>query len=270
MEFPKSTPEYQELKELKEPWGISYGPIESRRLGLSLGINLLGGGEKVCSYDCPYCELGFTTLKLSQIKKTINFPTLQQVDDAIRQHILKLNKEGVTLDSLSIVGNGEPTLYPDFPEAVEVVIKIRDELSPQSKVSILSNGTTLDNNKIIRALNRLDDRMIKLDAGNDEMLKKIDNPLVRMSIAKLVQSTKGLKDVILQSFFVQGVIDNTATNEVEDWIETVGLIKPKLVHIYGLDRVPPLAGLKQVPPQKLKEISQKLTKKTGIKALVFA
>ncbi|MDZ4678779.1 MAG: radical SAM protein [Oligoflexia bacterium] len=270
MEFPQKTAEYEELKTLTEQWGITYGPIKSRRLGTSLGINLLGAGEKICSFDCPYCELGFTKLKISLMKKAAGFPTIEQLDTSLRKHILELSKQGVELDSLSIVGNGEPTLYPDFVEAVQCVKKIRDELSHKSKVGILSNGSTLDNGKIIKGMNLLDDRMIKLDAGNDDMLQKVDEPLVRMSISKLIQGTKKLTDVILQSFFVQGAIDNTIQSEVDDWIEVVGIIKPKLVHIYSLDRVPPLSGLKQTPPQKLKEIAQTLQKRTQIKALVFA
>lgn len=270
MEFPQKTKEYDELKTLSEPWGITYGPIKSRRLGVSLGINLLGSGEKICSYDCPYCELGFTKLKMAQMKKEAKFPTLQEVEAALRNQILELTKQEVKLDSLSIVGNGEPTLYPQFPEAVALIIKVRDELCPETRVGILTNGSTLNDPKTVKGLNLLDDRMVKLDAGNDDMLKRIDGPLVRMSIAKLIQGTRKLKDVILQSFFVQGVIDNTTNSEVDDWIEVVGMIKPKLVHIYGLDRVPPLAGLKQAPPQKLKEISERLQKRTLIKGLVFS
>ncbi|MBK9294284.1 MAG: radical SAM protein [Oligoflexia bacterium] len=268
--FLRKQKEYEELKELAESWGITYGPIKSRRLGVSLGINLLGSGEKICSFNCPYCELGFTKLKMSEMKKAANYPTLEQLEAALRIKIVELTKNDVKLDSLSIVGNGEPTMYPLFPEAVEVVKKVRNELTPESKVGILTNGSTLQDAKVIKGLNMLDDRMIKLDAGNDAMLEKVDAPLVRMSINKLIQGTKKLNDVILQSFFVQGVIDNTTPGEIEDWIEVVGIIKPKLVHIYSLDRVPPLAGLKQVPSQKLKEISEKLEKKTMIKSLVFA
>lgn len=270
MEFPQKTKEYEELKTLTEIWGITYGPITSRRLGVSLGINLLGPGEKICSYDCPYCELGFTKLKMTQMKKEAKFPTLAELEAELRKAIVKLTKEGVRLDSLSIVGNGEPTLYPEFPEAVQTVIKVRDELTPDSKVGILSNGSTLQDPNVVKGLNLLDERMIKLDAGNDDMLKKIDSPLVRMTISKIILGTKKLKDVILQSFFVQGSIDNTVNSEVDDWIEVVGMIKPKLVHIYGLDRVPPTSGLKQAPPQKLKEIGERLEKRTQIKSLVFS
>lgn len=270
MQFPKKTPEYDELKTLNEAWGITYGPIKSRRLGHSLGINLLGAGEKICSFNCPYCELGFTKLKMAQMKSEANYPKLSQVDEALRRHIVQLTAQDERIDAISLVGNGEPTLYPEFVEVIELIKGIRDELLPQAKVTILSNGSTLQNARVIKGLNMLDDRMIKVDAGNDEMLKKIDAPLVRMNIAKLIQGTKKLKDVIVQSFFVQGVIDNTTPSEVEDWIEVIGMIKPKLVHIYGLDRVPPLGGLKQAPPQRLKEISNTLTKKTQIKALVFS
>jgi wyosine [tRNA(Phe)-imidazoG37] synthetase (radical SAM superfamily) len=122
----------------------------------------------------------------------------------------------------------------------------------------------------VRAMNLLDERMIKLDAGNDEMLKKIGSPLVRLTLSKLIQNAKKLSDVILQAMFVQGIIDNTTNSEVEDWIELVGIIRPKVVHLYSLDRVPPIGGLRQVPTQRLKEIAQALHKRTSIKGVVFS
>lgn len=270
MEFPLKTPEYEELKTLTEPWNVIYGPIQSRRLGTSLGINLLGSGEKICGFNCPYCELGLTKLKISQMKKNAKFPTLSDLEEGLRKHIVDIFKNGGRLNFLTLAGNGEPTLHPGFSEAVRVIKKVRDELAPDTRITVLSNGTTLDSAKIIKSLNMLDDRMIKLDAGNDEMMAKINAPLVRMTVAKLIQGTKKLNDVTLQSFFIQGSIDNTSTNEVDDWIEVVGVIKPKFVHLYSLDRVPAVAGLKQVPFQRLKEIAQRLEKRTLIKGQVFS
>jgi wyosine [tRNA(Phe)-imidazoG37] synthetase (radical SAM superfamily) len=271
METIKKTPEYEELKELSfPPTGITYGPFQSRRLGLSLGINLLGSESKICSFDCPYCELGYTKLKMSEMKKFEGYPSLEAIDSHVRQHLLILSKQNTTFDYITLSGNGEPTLYPEFSEAITLLKKSRDELCPDSKLVVFSNGSTLDSSKIIRALNMLDERMIKLDAGNDEMLKKIGSPLVRMTLAKLIQGAKKLKDITLQSFFIQGSIDNTLPSEIEDWVEVVGIIRPKLVHLYSLDRVPPMSGLKQVPTQRLKEIALALQKRTSIKGIVFS
>jgi wyosine [tRNA(Phe)-imidazoG37] synthetase (radical SAM superfamily) len=269
MEFPRKTPEYEELKELHEPWGICYGPLQSRRLGLSLGVNLLGSQDKICSFDCPYCELGLTKLKMSQMKKA-PYPQLSEIDSSVRNGIVELTKKGVKIDAITFDGNGETTLYPEFPEAVSLIMKIRDDLASESRVVALTNGATLDNAKIIRALNQLDDRMVKLDAGNDEMMKKINSPLVRMTVAKLIQGAKRLNDVTIQSMFLQGAIDNTNSHEIDEWIEAVGMIRPKTVHLYSLDRIPAISGLKQVPSQRLKEIAQLLQKRTQIKASVFS
>lgn len=271
METLKRTAEYEDLKELNfSPMGITYGPFQSRRLGLSLGINLLGSTNKICSFDCPYCELGYTKLKMSEMKKAESFPSLEAIDTHVRQHLLILSKQNTTFEYITLSGNGEPTLYPDFPEAINLLKKIRDELCPESKLAIMSNGSMLDSSKIVRALNLLDERMIKLDAGNDEMLKKVGSPLVRMTLAKLIQGAKKLKDITLQSFFVQGAIDNTTPTEVEEWVEVVGIIRPKLVHLYSLDRVPAMSGLKQAPSQRLKEIAVALQKRTSIKGIVFS
>jgi len=270
MEFPVKTSEYEELQEMKGPMGLCYGPVTSRRLGASLGINFLGTQDKICSYDCPYCELGLTKLKMSHIKKAMAYPSLAEIDGAVRKIVVDFTKSGTKFDTLCVSGNGDPTLHPEFLEAVQLLIKIRDDLVPENKVVVLSNGTTLDESKIIKAMNLFDERMIKLDAGNDEMLKKINAPLVRMNLSRLILGTKKLKDVILQAMFLQGAIDNTIPAEVEEWVEVVGIIKPKLVHLYSLDRVPPVPGLKQVPSQKLKEISQLLLKRTQIKGVVFS
>jgi wyosine [tRNA(Phe)-imidazoG37] synthetase (radical SAM superfamily) len=276
MDVVKKTLEYEELFELPvSSMDITYGPVKSRRLGRSLGINLLGSGEKICSFNCPYCELGFTHLTMSQIKKFTAYPTLADIEAKIRQHILKLSKdtttkETQTFDNITISGNGEPTLYPDFLEVATSIKKIRDDLCPGIKINILSNGSTLDQPRVVKGLNILDERMIKLDAGNDAMLKKIGSPLVRLTTAKLIQGAKNLTDVILQCLFLQGEIDNTLPAEVEDWVELVGIVKPKAVHIYSLDRVPPRSGLKQVSAQRLKEIALNLQKRTSIKATVFS
>ncbi len=270
MESLKKLIEYEELKEIAPVTGITYGPIQSRRLGLSLGVNLLGSENKICNFNCPYCELGFTNLKMSEIKKIKTYPSLDALDKSVRQHLLILLRQKTKIDSITLSGNGEPTLFSDFSGAVDILINIKNDLYPQSKLVVLTNGSTLDNSKIMRALNRLDERIVKLDAGNDSMLKKIDAPVVRMTVGKLIQGVKKLKDVVLQSFFVQGFIDNTIASEVEEWIEVVGIIKPKQVHIYSLDRVPPTAGLKQVPAQRLKEIAMALQKRTGIKGTVFS
>jgi wyosine [tRNA(Phe)-imidazoG37] synthetase (radical SAM superfamily) len=270
MKLPKKTPEYEELKEIQPPLGLSYGPQISRRYGTTLGINFLGSIEKICSYDCPYCELGLTKVKMSHVKKGVSYPTPSEIDQAMRNHVLLLTKEKKGINEIVISGNGDPSLHPDFFEAVDVVKKARDELTPTTRIAILSNGANLDEAKIIRAYNLIDDKIIKMDAGNDEMLRKIGNPSVRVTITKLIQGIRKIKSPTIQTMFLQGAIDNTLPGEIDEWIEVVGIIKPIAVQLYSLDRIPPTSGLKQVSTQRLKEISLLLNKRTGIKGTVFS
>jgi len=269
MHFPKKTPEYDDLHELQEVWQVIYGPVQSRRLGLSLGINLLGPGDKVCSFDCPYCDVGLTKTKMSEVKN-FRFPTISELEEVFEKSLVEVLKDGRKLDSITFSGNGEPTLHPEFAEAVKTVASLRKRLCPEVKVAILSNGVALDSSKIVLALNLLDERILKLDAGNDVMLKKINSPLTRLNIKKLINGCSELKDLTLQSLFLQGKIDNSIPNEVDDWIEVVGMIKPKAVQLCTLEWIPPTSGLRQVPKQRLKEIAELLTKRTQITAQVFA
>jgi len=248
----------------------AYGPVDSRRLGRSLGINLLGTDLKICNFDCPYCELGTTKIKISQIKKHAQFPSLELVEASLRGKILKLPQSKLKIDYITISGNGEPTLYPDFPGAVSLIKRIRDQLLPSSRLTVLTNGSTLGDAQIVKALNHCDERMMKLDAGNDEMLTKVASPLIRTNLSKLIQGARVLKDTILQSMFIQGSVDNTHPDHIDEWIEVVGLIKPKLVHICSIDRPPAISSLSPVPRQRLKEISLLLEKKTKVPSLIFS
>ena len=158
---------------------LAYGPVDSRRLGKSLGINLLGTEQKICNFNCPYCELGLTDIKVSQIKKMTNFPTLKAVEDSLRHKILLLSQKKVKIDYLTVSGNGEPTLYPDFSGAITLIKKIRDQLLPGVPITVLTNGSTLGESQTVKAMNQCDERMMKLDAGNDAMLVKMESPLTR-------------------------------------------------------------------------------------------
>jgi wyosine [tRNA(Phe)-imidazoG37] synthetase (radical SAM superfamily) len=249
---------------------IAYGPVQSRRLKSSLGINLLSQAEKICNFNCPYCDLGLTKIKMSQVKKNTLFPTVKEVEDAIRNKIVELTKAKRSIDYLTFSGFGEPTLHPDFLEIVTMVIKIRNQLTPQTKITALTNGSMLNNSQVVRALNLLDERMVKLDAGNDDILNLVNAPLTRTSISRIIQGTKSLKDLIIQTMFVQGDINNMTSDHIDEWIEAIGLIKPKAVHLVGLNKSPALLSIKPVSRQRLKEISLLLEKRTKIPSLIFS
>jgi wyosine [tRNA(Phe)-imidazoG37] synthetase (radical SAM superfamily) len=265
-----SSEEIEPLSRAKPIDGIVYGPVTSRRLRVSLGINPLGLEKKLCNFDCPYCDLGPTLIKVSQIRKLNSFPTTTQITEAFQNKIIQLTKDKVTLDFITFSGNGEPTLHPDFLEIVKEVKIIRNLLIPEVKMAVLSNGSTLNDSQIIRALDLLDERFIKLDAGNDRVLEQINSPLIRANIDRLVQGAKTLKDVVIQTIFVSGSINNTMPEHIDDWIESIGLIKPKFVHIYSVSKQTAKTGIAAVPRQRLKEISILLEKRTKTPSLIFS
>lgn len=270
MQLPKPSEEYKDFKPVSEVWDIIYGPIKSRRVGNSLGVNLLGKEHKVCSFDCPYCELGLTELRMNKIRKEVEFPDQETIINALRTRLHELVSAQVQLDSISIVGNGEATLYPFFTEIVEQIIEVRDEVASQSKIALFTNGTGFDSRKIANAANKLDLVMVKFDAGNDNMLKLINAPLVRMTASKLIQNVKKLDRFIAQSCFVHGAIDNTTKEHIEDWVEVIALTQPDEVHIYTIDRIPAVSGLKKVDDDTLDIIGQRVAKRTNAKVITFA
>lgn len=248
---------------------LVYGPIASRRLGRSLGINLLDPTQKLCSFNCSYCDLGPSTVRMNQIKKWPNFPSPENVEQELRQKLRQLSDRQEEIDYICISGNGEPTLHPDLPTVIERILAAKSEIMPKVKTAILTNGAHLSSKRLVAALNSLDDRMVKLDAGNDSTFKVINSPMVRMSPGKLVSLCKDLKEITLQSIFVQGAADNTGDENVTDWIEVVGMIRPKEVHLYTINRQTLLPGITAADENTLYAIASKLKRRTTIETKVF-
>ncbi len=243
---------------------LIYGPVKSLRYGSTLGINLLGA-SKVCSYNCVYCHLGPTLLTMNKIRKDYEFPSLEQIKSAFREYI----KKSVTSDAIVISGNGEPTLYPQFEEAMQLLVELRNEHIPSTKLIILSNGAHLDVKKVISGMNLLDERVIKVDAGNDTLLQKVNDPLVRITMAKFLSGVHKLKDSVVQSLFVCGDVNNASPEVLDEWIEVLGMVKPKSVQICTLSRPGFLPGIKAVEDDVLYGIAFKLKKRTGLESQVF-
>lgn len=250
------------------PLGIVYGPIESRRFGRSLGINLLDGAEKICSFNCRYCDLGATQIKLNKLKRETSFPTLEEISAATMESFRILHEKGPSIDTICLSGNGEPTLHPDFPEAIREILSARDRWLPGKPVKILTSGAMLDTRKIAEAVNRLDERIVKIDAGNEKIFKMTNAPLSRTTLAKVITGARSLRDLIVQSLFVQGTVNNTAPPDVDDWIEVIALLKPKAVQIHGISRLPSMSGLIRCDEDTLYTIASRLERRTQIKALV--
>lgn len=247
---------------------LVYGPVDSRRLGKSLGLNVLGA-EKICSFDCVYCDLGRTTLRLNQLKKDIQLPSVEDFEHALRSKLRDLTKESARVDYLTFSGNGEPTLNPALPECIEVLLRLKEEFGLKSKTAIMTNAFHFESRKMANAVNLLDERMVKVDAGNEQCMKMVNAPLVRATTDKLTSATRQLKDCVVQGMFIQGSVDNTKPEMIEEWIELVGIIKPKLVHIVGLNRPTAQDGLLKVSEDGLYTIASKLKRRTGIESLVF-
>ena len=235
---------------------IINGPVRSRRLGVSLGLNILPPQSKLCTFDCPYCECGFNTPKVPGER----WPSPDVVADAVRKTLGFMRQAGAAgtaerwwPDWLTFAGNGEPTMHPRFPVVVDRVLGARDEVAPGLKVGILSNGLSAGRPAIRDALNRLDARMMKLDAGPAVAVNG-----VAYDRAPLVESLRGLKDVIVQAMFVEGPGFSGATEEsVGEWLGWLAAIRPAGVHIYSIMRTPADARIKAVARDRLLEIADR-------------
>jgi wyosine [tRNA(Phe)-imidazoG37] synthetase (radical SAM superfamily) len=246
--------------------GIIYGPVNSRRLGLSLGINLLPTHKKYCSYDCIYCHYGFTNVHSLELPREVDHqPAPEEVKIALEDY-LKKNKN---INYITFSGNGEATLHPRFSEIVDIVKKVRKEYVPSVKVAILSNSSTVDKPEIRNALEKLDLRIMKLDCGTEKIWRALNHPHKNLSLGKMVEGLQRLKDVIIQTMFVKGRVNNTTDEEVESWVSKLKVIKPKEVQIYTCDRPVPDKGIEKVSKEVLYKIAERAQKEIKIPVKVF-
>jgi len=245
---------------------IIFGPIKSRRLGTSLGVNLLPLHGKLCSFDCLYCECG-----LNAQHKSGRLPKADEVKQALEEKLIQLQAEDVKLDVITFAGNGEPTLHPDFERIIDDTIALRNHYFPKAKVCVLSNATQLDKPSIFSALLKVENPILKLDSAFDETVRMLDRPnSPSYSIRKQVEKMKTFKGkLIIQTLFTRGkfegqTFDNTTEKEVTAWIELIREIAPESVMIYAIDRETPVAGLEKITIKELKEIAKRLKDETDI------
>lgn len=237
-----------------------FGPVHSRRLGVSLGINLLPSDGKWCSFDCIYCECGLN----AQHRATLPLPTRQEVRVALRTQLQKMQDEGLLPDVLTFAGNGEPTMHPQFPEIVDDVRELRDEFCPKAKVSVLSNSTQIMKQGVFDALLRVDNNMLKLDTVDTEYINNVDQPQGRYDVGELISRMKEFGGrCIIQTMFMSGTahgesVDNTGDRYVGPWLEAVREIAPQKVMIYTIDRETPTQGLEKAKPEVLDSIAEKV------------
>lgn len=214
---------------------IVFGPIRSRRLGSSLGVNILPSKGKLCNFDCIYCECGWNKDGISDRR----FPTLPDVETALENKMLSLKSENVSVDSITFSGNGEPTLNPYFPDIVEATLRLRDKYYPSAKVSVLSNATMLGRKDVFDALKKIDNPILKIDAGSDLLIDKINRPQGKYELEKIVEAIQNFDgNFVLQTMFLRSP-DFDITETLQQWIALVRLLKPRELMVYTIDRETP-------------------------------
>ena len=244
-----------------------FGPIHSRRLGVSLGINLCPNDGKVCTFDCLYCEAGFN----AQGPGTTGFPSREEVARDLEAKLAGMKEAGSPLDVITFSGNGEPTVHPDFPGVIEDTLRIRDKYYPEAKVSVLSNSTRIARPEIFKALLEVDNNILKLDSAIDSTIKKLDRPtLPHFSAEKIIPELQRFgKKCIIQTMILRGEydgehIDNSTPAEIDALIEAYRAISPAEIMIYSIDRQTPARNLVKVPREEREAIAARITAETGV------
>ncbi len=238
---------------------VIFGPVISRRLGVSLGVNLLPTSSKFCNFNCIYCECGWTLNR-----KSPQFPTRELVNQLLIERLQERHAKHEKLDVITFAGNGEPTIHPHFPEIIDDTILARNQYFPEARVVVLSNATMLHNAKVVQALQKVDQAALKLDSAIDATLRLIDAPQMPLTAAQIEERMRAFgHNFTLQTLFLTGiyngtVVDNTTPQEVEAWLAVVDRLRPRDVMIYTIDRETPATDLHKVPLEKLQEIAARV------------
>ena len=246
-----------------------FGPIQSRRLGVSLGINLLPGDGKHCSFDCIYCECGF-----NKERRTLSpLPTRQEVAEALNKKLAEMEEEGLRPDVFTFAGNGEPTLHPQFAEIIDDTIALRNKFFPEAKVSVLSNSTMILNEEVFEALMKVDNNILKLDTVSERFINHVDRPAGNFDLSGIIEKMKRFgKQCIIQTMFLHGTwegedVSNITDDYVAPWLDAIEEISPKEVMIYTIDRDTPAQSLSKATKEELDSIAEKVRAR-GLKCQV--
>ena len=249
-----------------------FGPVHSRRLGISLGINLLPADGKVCTFNCIYCECGFN----EDHRPTLPMPTRQEVAAALEQKLQQMQAEGQLPDVLTFAGNGEPTSHPHFADIIDDTIRLRNQYCPQAKVCVLSNSTMIHRPAVHDALMRVDDNILKLDTVSQQYIRRVDQPCGTYDVQTVIERMKAFHGhLIIQTMFMRGEcievrgensepemktvsVDNTGDEYVQPWLDAVKAIAPQQVMVYTIDRETPAHGLLKATPEQLDSIRDRV------------
>lgn len=249
---------------------IVFGPLHSRRMGSSLGMNLLPYDGKLCNFDCIYCECGFN----KNFRTRTKLPSRENVKEALEDKLIKLKEEGTDIDVITFAGNGEPTMHPQFSGIIDDTVELRNKYTPDAKISVLTNGISVGKKSVFEALKKVESPVLKLDSAFDETVKLIDRPnSPTYSVAKQVELYKQFEgNFVLQTMFIRGSfegqsVDNTTEKEVSAWLKLVEELNPREVMIYTIDRETPAKELEKAPLEVLNEIAERVNK-LGVKTNV--
>ncbi|MCF6171392.1 MAG: radical SAM protein [Bacteroidales bacterium] len=249
---------------------LVFGPVYSRRLGVSLGINLLPVDNKHCNFNCIYCECGWTERPASKIM----LPRRENLKNQLEKKLIEIQGTVNEPDAITFAGNGEPTIHPEFAEIIDDTIELRNRLAPTAAISILSNASLLHKAKIREALKKTDKNIQKLDTGIEETFKLLNQPSGNLSLARIVENLLAFDGkLIIQTLFVRGefkdnIIDNTRPEELDAWLELIKKINPEYVMLYPIERGTPAKSLEKIPESELKTIAEKV-EAAGIRTEVY-
>lgn len=247
-----------------------FGPVRSRRFGLTLGVNLMPGDGKLCTFDCLYCENGFNAERRTRTPR----PTRAEIASAVRGRLEELADQGVTLDGIDIAGNGEPTAHPEFGGIVSDVLALRDAYLPQGRVSVLSNGTLAHVPHVHAALERVDSNTLKLDTVDQGFIELLDRPVGAYDVRSVIETYRSFAGhVTIQTIFLTGTwegrsLDNTGERYVGPWLDALRRIGPEAVTIYTVARDTPAAGLRKAAPDVLDGIARRVRREIGCPCVV--
>lgn len=244
-----------------------FGPIKSRRLGISLGINLLPDDGKICTFDCLYCECGFN----AERRPSKKLPKREDVARALEKKLLEMQENCEFPDVLTFAGNGEPTVHPEFEAIMDDTIALRNRYCPNAKISVLTNATLITKDSVFNALKKVDNNILKLDTVNSDYISFLDRPTGRYDLEKIIERMKAFEGkAVIQTMFLKGEVNGYDVNNTGDafvlpWISAIKHIAPREVMIYTIDRETPQQGLQKATREELDRIVCMLEKE-GIKA----
>jgi wyosine [tRNA(Phe)-imidazoG37] synthetase (radical SAM superfamily) len=250
---------------------IIFGPVKSRRLGISLGVNTLPLNVKHCTFNCLYCECGWTKPKS---QACLTYPSRDDIREALDIKLITMRSKHAMLDTITFAGNGEPTLHKDFSGIIDDTIELRNKYYPDAGIAVLSNASLIGKDDIANALLKVDRNILKLDAGTEETFQKINNPRIPITLKEIIQNLQAFRNqMIIQTLFTRGTyhgeaFDNTTEEEISAWLEHIKFLQPRLVMIYPIARATPAEDVEKLDFDELQAIAQKV-EALGIAAEVY-